>query len=549
MDHAEDRRGHIVKARNASPGPFYRCPVCRAEVFLRSGKYNARHFAHKAGQGRAECEYFHPSDYVRGPWPSPSRYDDELDGPPVPPLALGIELDPVPESRLKGLRNWQLALTVPKAPDTHGSISIDCGTGAPRQISLTKLSLGPQTYPASVDATDFGQVWMSPEVRRRYRTAIEQRIPGLDRDIVNIFTHTKQKQKPLANSLTWGGSYYLIWRTALAVEIPKSLLSSPLANRGEWACSFVALPEEDDEGVRLWIEEVSRLTITRSRRSWAVIHPPVLDIDSLGRLSVSSSTGLLFASYSPHDQATEETAITCSVGNSTASIPSKSGNHFFEVRHDSRSDAPLALSWDGFALPEFAKAEPPDAIDSFGAAFTFRSRFGAERSNALLHQVQFDQLLSRVRRLELDVVVISLPPGANGLFKCRKELGWDWQTTTLSSGSDISGVIPQINASLQDASLDVCFDFGAFGACYLPRASREVRGLDMRIPQSVRDKIVWFCITAKSYPASEKRPFGTLDDEALLRHLARVATPMSLIAHRRHLDRLIETATSGRRSA
>lgn len=554
MDHAEDRRGQVVRARNASAGPFYRCPVCRAEVFLRSGNYNVRHFAHKSGQGRPECEHFHPSDYVRGPSSYPARYGDDTDGPPIPPLALSIELDPVPEARLKGLRNWQLALTVPKAPDTHGSITIDCGSGSPRTITLTKLSLGPQTYPASVEAADFGQIWISPDVRPRYRAAIEQRIPGLDRTLVNVFVHTKQKQKPLANSLAWGGSYYLLWHTALALDIPQSLPSSSLATRGDWACSLVALPDEDDEDVRRWIEDTCHLTIARTRRSWALIHPPVIDLDSLGSLSVSSTTHLLFAVYSPHDQSTEEDTLTCYVGSASDSVANSAGTHFFEVRHDSNSNAPVALTWDGFALPDIAKAEYENLRDAFGVAFTFRSRAGAERYDAFLHQSNFGQLLRRVRGMELDISAVLPPLGTNGRFLSRLETGSDWSMMTpeVDLNSQDAGkhdTVRQINALLQDASLDICIDFGAFGTCYLARSIPEPRdSLTVRIPQTVRTRIIWFCTVARSYAAARKRPSEILTDEALVRHFQKIATPASLIAHRRLLEREIEIATTrGRR--
>jgi hypothetical protein len=549
MDHAEDRRGQVIRAKNASSGPFYRCPVCRAEVFLRSGKYRVRHFAHKAGQGRPECEHFHPSDHVRGTWPYP-RYGDDMDGPPLPPLALSIELDPVPEARLKGLRAWQLALTVPKAPDTHGSITVDCGSGPPRTITLAKLSVAPQTYPASLEAADFGQIWISPEVRPRYRAAIEPRIPGLDRSLVNVFTQTKEKQKPLSNSLAWGDSYYFVWHTALAVDIPQSLPSSPLAKRGDWACSLVALPDEDDEDVRTWIEETCHLTIARTQRSWALIYPPVLGLNSLGSLSVSSTTHLLFAVHSPHDQTTEGNTLTCFVGSASASVANSAGTHFFEVRHDSNSNTPVALTWDSFAFPEITKATSENLRDSYGVAFTFRSRMGAERYEAFLHQSNFEQLLRRVRGMELDISAVLPPPGTKGRFLSRRDTGSDWSAMTpevdlngQDSGKDVS--VRQINALIQDISLDICIDFGTFGMCYLPRSIPEPHdGMTVRIPLTVRNRIIWFCTVARSYAATRKRAPLVMSDEALLHHFQKIATPPSLIAHRRLLEHQIEIATS-----
>jgi hypothetical protein len=549
MDHAEDRRGKIIKARTASPGPFYHCPVCRAEVFLKSGKYNVRHFAHKAGQGRAECEHFHPSDYVRGAWLSLQRFGEDSEGPPIPPLALSIELDPTMEARLKGLRKWKLALTVPKAPDTHGLISIDCGAGAPRQIALTKLALGPQTYPASVNATDFGQVWISHEVRPRYRAAIEQRIPGLQRNLVNVFANTRQKQKPLANSLAWGGSYYLISCNAFEIDIPKAIPSSLLAAEGEWECSLINLPDEEDESVRLWIEEVCHLTVARTTRSWAMIYPPVLDIDSLGGFSVSSTARILFAIYSPADQTGDHDAISCAVGASSASIPNGPGKHLFEVRHDSRPDARVALNGDGYDFPEVAKASLDDnPLETVGVAFTFRSRMDADRYSAFLHHRLFDQLLRRARARDLELVAITPPPGVKGLFASRNRSDGDWRKIALSSASTIQDALSQINALLNNVSADICIDFGAFGrAVFASGKSEFCSGASLQIPQLLRNRIIWFCSAVKSFPVSKTR--GVLSDEALVKHLECLPTPVHLTAHRRHIDRLIAEAQAVGRGA
>lgn len=252
MDYAKDGRGKYVTASEAAAGLFYRCPECRADVFLKSGKWNRTHFAHRPGQGTAKCELFHPSNYLSGPSPR-HDFDADPNAPPILPISLSIELDPTPQSRLNGNRDWKLALTVPKAPDTHGSVRIDCGTGTPRLISLTKLALDAQTYPASLSAEDFGATWISPEVNPRYKIAIEHRIPGLNRLFVNAFVNSKQKQKPLATSLTWGGTYYLISHDSLPIEIPTSLPNSQLAKRDNWVCSIVTLPDDEDDDIRRWI--------------------------------------------------------------------------------------------------------------------------------------------------------------------------------------------------------------------------------------------------------------------------------------------------------
>jgi hypothetical protein len=175
MYHAKDRRtGQLIGASKASPWGNYRCPTCNAEVSLRSGDYRVTHFAHKPGQGKPECDEFHPSPDLVHSW----RDVPTSQGPEVDPLWLNIELEPERDAR-RGLRRWGLTLTVPKSPDDHGVIQIDLGGGDTRKIALSRLFLGPQTYRADPGAQDFGASWISPDVRPPYRAAIEHRIPGL----------------------------------------------------------------------------------------------------------------------------------------------------------------------------------------------------------------------------------------------------------------------------------------------------------------------------------------------------------------------------------
>jgi hypothetical protein len=70
MDYAKDRRGSekLIRADDAFPGRYYTCPTCFAEVYLRRGRWRAAHFAHRSGQGKPDCENFHPSDPLTYTW-------------------------------------------------------------------------------------------------------------------------------------------------------------------------------------------------------------------------------------------------------------------------------------------------------------------------------------------------------------------------------------------------------------------------------------------------------------------------------------------------
>jgi hypothetical protein len=550
MDYAKDGRGKLITAWEAVSGLYYRCPEpkCRAEVFLKRGKKNIAHFAHWPGQGRPECELYHPSNYLAGPSP---RYGTSVndDIPTISPLSLSIELDPTPESRLKGKRDWKLALTVPKAPDTHGAIRIDCGIGTPRLIALSKLARNSQTYPASLAAEDFAATWTSPEVHPKYKAAVEHRISGLDQIRPNLFANGKQKQKPLAKALSWGGSYYLVWRNSNPMKIPVSLASLELAERDGWSCSIISLPDDEDIDTRRWIEAVCDLTIGSSRRQWSLVYPPVVDIDSLGNLIVESNRELLIATAAPPRQDDwEDGQLVATLGRSAASVATKPGRQFFAIEHDAKSDGALAIVWDGLPLQEIAQGAAQRPLSLFGAAFSFRSRLGAERYRCFLHQAQIEPLFEGVRRSELDIYSIALPAGCGGVFNWRKTIADAWQSTPLliergAAQREIEeDVVEHINLVFHDASFEILLSFGALGSRHLTAQELRIQGLrEVRLPYAVRERLLWFCVVAKSHPREAQ--LKALTDEALVHHYKRSPTPPFLIAHRRHLDGLVRLAS------
>src|SRR6185312_8323846 len=105
MIYAKERQtGKIVAAVKASPYRDYRCPTCNAEVFLRAGQVYVSHFAHVPGQGKPECDEFHPSEDLRYQWQT-SPYEPPhaaLDG-----LLLSLELEPEADLR-RSARKWGL---------------------------------------------------------------------------------------------------------------------------------------------------------------------------------------------------------------------------------------------------------------------------------------------------------------------------------------------------------------------------------------------------------------------------------------------------------
>jgi hypothetical protein len=229
------------------------------------------------------------------------RVDPARHEPAIPPLALCIELEQEALVRGNRLREWGLRLTVPKSDDAHGRVSIDCGGKAVRTVVLSKLFLSSLTYPADPEAADFGAVWISPEVRPRFRAAIEGRISGLDRERINVFVASPQKYKPSSSHLSWGETYYFVWRSENRVVLPRSLFTRRLADRGAWSCAMVALPDEADAALETWLRQACGRNVSKERRRWGIVYPVAYDVDISGQIVIAESASLIIGTETIDD--------------------------------------------------------------------------------------------------------------------------------------------------------------------------------------------------------------------------------------------------------
>lgn len=545
----EPGSGRLVRATQAMRGRTYRCPMCKAEVFPRLGRKRDHHFAHWPGQGSPECELFHVGDDIHHPWPTyPGYTNQENDGPPIPPLALGIVLEPETLVRGTRLRQWGLRLTIPKSDDEHGRISIACGGKDLRTIPLSKLMLQSATLPVELDAADFGASWISPEVRPRYRAAVEQRVAGLDHAHVNVFAATTQKYKPRVKSLGWGDSYYFVWRSSAFPALPPTLIARRLAERGAWSCALVTLPDESEVDLQRWLHEACAMRISKDARRWSIVYPVAYDIDIAGHITVAPAASVLVGFEGEDAPTDEHTPLECRVLDARAplSVPAR-GRRFVEIAtRGAYEKGTVRLSWGGRALPEILRAAlpPPDALPS--VLLHARPRRGGPAITAHLHQADSQQLLETVRTRACDLVELIVPVGVPGTLNRRARTG-DWQIVPLShsefttAAGDVTYRITAeplaaLNRALQDPSLDICLDFSAFGSFYAAAEKPERRAAPaLRLDAGLRRKIVWLCKTAGQYPRGGST-IDHLDDVTLVCLVTEARVPASLLAQQRSLQ-------------
>jgi hypothetical protein len=540
MDHAQDRAGHLIGTHQAVAHRYYKCPVCATDVFLRRGRKYQHHFAHRSGRGKPECELFHPSDFIGTTWTPPSDpYGPSSATRAIPPLALSIELEPEALIRGRRLRRWGLRLTVPKSDDEHGRVTIDFGTGHPKQLALSRLSLEAYTAVAAIDAQEFGASWISPEVRPNYRHAIEERIPGLDRTLINVFAPSNQKYKLRSDTLTWGNSYYFVWRADCFTEIHRGLSALPLAPQDDWQCSLVTLPDDEDAELKAWLDEHVGLNFNHQRRLFGIVIPAPCGMDVFGRPVVPDSGTLLVGVSLGQSDDDSGRKFSCSAGRESATVSiSSSGHHLFEVGASLGKNA-LALYLDENPLP--ALAPFTDAADEHvnGVILEFCANEAKVAHPVALHQAQAAAALREVRAGRAALVNLLYPLGVTAQVRWRIPPAIEWQRLLLSNPA-ASGVMVaatadellKVNSVIRDKVLDVQIDFGPFGSLYDGGVIQQSARPLLALTQQVRCRIIWLCKCARRFTDNAKRPIDILPDAALVAMFESLQVPAELAAHK-----------------
>src|SRR5262245_37372211 len=102
------RAGKLIEAARAAIRRDYTCPSCRARVFLRRGSIRDAHFAHYPGEGKPECEQYHP--YHPGTGIPPTRTPQRRDSDESEELRLTVEHEG---------SEWTLLLHIPEVPNAE----------------------------------------------------------------------------------------------------------------------------------------------------------------------------------------------------------------------------------------------------------------------------------------------------------------------------------------------------------------------------------------------------------------------------------------------
>jgi hypothetical protein len=473
--------------------------------------------------------------------------------PSVEPLRLGIELEPDLLAGRKR-RNWRLCLTVPKSHDGRGKFLLDLGCGDVRSIMLSKLSLGPQTYTVDPIVTEFGAKWVSPEVHPKYRSAVEARIAGLETDRINVFTAERQKKKPLTDSFCWGGSYYFVWQTTATTVFPPGLLGRALAENSGWSCSLAILPYAPDPELSQWIADHCNLPVIRPKREWAIAYPPPYAFDDNGSLEMPPASSVFLALKSIASQRAGE--LTGTSGQAAAVVQlDNATSHIVELT-DAKGQAGkyTYVTWDNAHVVTLVSRNIPEAQNEPAVTLEFDS--DGKKLSTALHRSQARQLLKSVRCSKARLTKLHAHPALRGHLRHRQVGALEWNNEALTfMAANVSNphkapaspeAIERITQLLQNFSLDVELDFGAFGRFVdFGFETIHTQAVTPQMPRELRSRLEWLCKSSGAFVTQKREKVGTLEDEALVRHFQQVNVPLRLMPHKRALEAALRFVSTG----
>lgn len=520
----ESGTGKQVRADVAERRRYYRCPVCHSPVHLRKGVYRDAHFAHDPGQGKPECENFHPSDDWRGPVSDLSVFVTPAQIIPRQRLVLQLIVRVIVG---RAPVSWALEVLVPRAPTRSGSLKFDGGGDGFRvDVSCAKLSVGAQSYRVNPDAESYRVSWASSDTDRAFSHSVQQRIPGPNPKLTTVFMASRGSRKELATGLDWGGTYYFVRRRDSVERIPPDITVVRLADSGSWSCLLVTLPPTTDLPMATWLRKVTGLELRQAKRQWGVPLPAMHALDPFARLVLDSGEDLLLAIH-PGDADSAPAALCATAGGDEASESLRAGEWNFVRLHGFSSTLPPTIEIGGHALPEllvrsFARIAPQVVLQIGTEAVQGSSQLAGE----MLEQV-------RVGKVALNSMVFPSALEPKLRYRAAGDLDWTKHSLEMVEGPDrhsaalAEATLVQMNAIIRDHDRDVVLDLGPFGYWWSDARSCMTEAAASVSP-ATRTHAAWLLGAAGRAAVAARGP-----DNALAAAIMLLNPPRWLTAHHR----------------
>lgn len=527
--------------------------MCKAEVFLRSGRRYAKHFAHRHATAKPECALYTPAENQLDPHrrPAHSFTDDERsvkDQLRILPPEICIEVESRQLNGRGRLPQWGLCITIPKSVDGRGTITFDLGAASPRTIALSKIFQGPATYPTDPDANDFKAVWCSPETDPAYKAIISERRPGLNKQGITPFVSVRGRYKPRAGRLVWGRAYYFVWPKSFDPKFPSALEVLAFENNKDWSCVLSALPECRDEIVEKWLERVCSVGIESKSATWSLLYPFLSTYAYDGNIEVPAISRFI---------------VGCNLTGESEGTQTKAyaiiGGERIEEQLPDQSRSVVALSYSS-GIPDLF-----ELAGSYQISFSFRApkvqpledcpiawgEFESATEGSIripMHLPEARRWLGEVRADRAQLSGITLPEAVEGELAWRSNPIAEWNRFFFNS-RDVKGrkwlhqvklprdELDRIQFVLKSTSYEVLLSFRGFGEHHF--LSVEEDNHPVRLSRRLRHRMLWLQKEI-SLAYGDGRPVAnSVSDHDLVQCFLALKPPPSLVGHYQSIRRSV----------
>lgn len=462
LDALERISRKLVSAEKARRIDNYVCPECDAPVILHAGGARTAYFAHASGLSDEDCVRFVVGGGNVVGYELPGVPNDYVE-------ALQLQL----RTKRNGRQHaWALEIVIPTFRANYGSIVIDVG-GRTQEISLEGNTSLYRSISAIPQASPYKILDVEPAYGRL--ASLEKTCAGLGDHFATVFgpiDRPDATEVPRSTTLQPERTYALIWAKTCSPAFPEELATEALISSENWCGAMVVIPHQISTNCYAWLQQFTQLKFIKAAPAIVPVWPPLLRsispqlIETLPQSPFHFFVEHVAGALAPPVFARstqDERAAKADSHNAPLYVLSPEGAKSIELmcRGGPRLDADFKLD-----ATELKSIRP-------GAVKMLAVNKEGMPVNSVLHSCESSSWLLQVRSGELTFKAMTLPMGARGQVKIRRD--FEWMTELELAGDGISRISPESvtnsNADLairlinilRDPSLSVMIDFSSFG--------------------------------------------------------------------------------------
>lgn len=523
----------LVNAENASRIHDFVCPECGAPVILRAGYERTAYFAHASGLSDEDC-----ARYAAGFGNTAAQ---ELAGVPhdyIEALQLQLRI-----KRNGAEYGWALEIAVPTYRVNYGSIVIDVG-GRTSEVNLEGNTSLYRPISAVPQESPYRVVEVKPSYSRL--SSLDKTCAALDSKFATVFGPIDRPDATgIRRSVTFQPerTYAFIWAETCSPTFPEELTVEALTPREKWFGALVAIPHQISSDCFTWLEQFTQLTFVKAAPAIVPVWPPL--IRSVSALQVETLPNHIFNFFVEHPAGTLPPPVFARSAQSERVAKADLHNApLYELSPEGAKSVQLVCSKGprldvDFQLdvtrlksirPEVVKLA---AVDRDGKAV-----------ESVLHSSESSGWFSQIRSGELIFKAMTLPAGAKGQVKVRRNAEWISELELVGDGvfrispdsvtNASADLANQLIRIILDQTRSVMVDFSALGRALILGSVTSAIGEEVEVSSFVLKRIRQYFL---QFP--EVLPIGSrwkrLSDSQVISEFRRSQPTLQSLAHYRFI--------------